>query len=88
MSYGSAMEDVSYFLGSSMVPDERRRCEKDLLRKYLAQLNGEDEEKLGWDQAWLQIRRGACFGLLQAVYAAILCIVSNQHLSQQLLTLI
>lgn len=63
------MEDVSYFMGSSLTPDNRRACEKELLMAYVAELNGDGPVKLDWGSAWRQYRRGSMFGVLQAVYA-------------------
>jgi len=46
------LRDVSYFLTMAVDPDDRRRCERDMLRLYLDALRGGGGPDIGFDEAW------------------------------------
>jgi hypothetical protein len=68
---GKPLNDVAYFLGAGLVPETRRRVERDIVRAYhdaLAQ-SGID---LGWDRAWDEYRRGTFAGFGVTVIASMI----------------
>ncbi len=54
--------DVGYHLASALTIDDRRRCENDLLRHYLAELAAGGVTPPSWDDAWRGVRRGIVYG--------------------------
>jgi hypothetical protein len=46
------LRDVSYFLTMTVEPDDRRRCERDLLRLYLDVLRAAGGADIAFDDAW------------------------------------
>lgn len=69
---GSAMDDVAYFLGGGLLPEDRRTSERALVREYLERLRAAGVEGYGWDDCWEDYRRGTWGGLLMAVAASML----------------
>jgi hypothetical protein len=69
VSLGAALSDVSYFLGGSLLPDQRRQHEENLVRTYLDRLGSLGVE-LDWDRGWLDYRRYAFAGLIMAMFAS------------------
>ena len=67
--HGPAMGDVSYFLGAGLLPDDRRRVERELVEAY-----GDAVEGYGvvidrqW--MWLQYRRDTFAGIIMSVVAS------------------
>lgn len=66
---GPGVADVSYVLGAGLLPDDRRRNERDLLARYVEGLAAAGID-LGGDDAWWQYRRTAPAGLVMAVFAS------------------
>jgi Phosphotransferase enzyme family len=67
--HGLGITDVSYFLGAGVVPDERRRIERELVDQYghaLAHYGVEVDA----EQLWLQYRRDAFAGIVMSVIAS------------------
>lgn len=71
VSIGPALSDVSYFLGGSLLPDDRAKHEEDLVRHYLDRLRATGVD-LAWDDAWSDYRRFAFGGLIMAIMASML----------------
>ena len=69
VSLGAALSDVSYFLGGSLLPDVRRKHERDLVKLYADRLAGLGVA-LEWDQCWDDYRRYAFAGLIMAMFAS------------------
>lgn len=69
VTLGAGLSDVSYFLGGSLLPDARRRHERDLVRAYWDRLGGLGVD-LDWDQCWTDYRRYAFAGLIMAMFAS------------------
>jgi hypothetical protein len=69
VSLGSGMLDVSYFLGGSLLPEDRRKAETDLVRGYHDRLTSQGVE-LSWDDCWREYRRNAFAGLTMAIIAS------------------
>jgi hypothetical protein len=56
--------DVANFLVGALSVEDRRRCEKDLLRNYLGRLAAHGGPTLPWDDAWDDYRRHILNGLI------------------------
>ncbi|MEZ5215252.1 MAG: phosphotransferase [Ilumatobacteraceae bacterium] len=68
---GNAMMDLGYMIGGSFEPAQRAAVEADLLRDYVARMNGRGVD-YGWDVAWRDYRLGALWGVVMTVIATIL----------------
>ena len=69
VSIGAALSDVSYFLGGSLLPDQRRQHEEQLVRGYLDRIRSMGVD-MDWDRCWLDYRRYAFAGLIMAMFAS------------------
>jgi hypothetical protein len=68
---GSGLADVSYFIGSALLPEDRRDHESSLVRAYHWHLaNGGVE--LAWDDCWAGYRRYSLDGVVMGVTASML----------------
>ena len=67
--HGLGITDVSYFLGAGVMPDGRRRIERDLVDQYGQALAhyGVDVDS---DHLWMQYRRDAYAGVVMSVIAS------------------
>ena len=72
VTVGSAMQDVSYFIGAGLREEDRRPAEDGLVRRYHAALVAAGVDDLTWEQCWLDYRRGTFAGLVMAVAASML----------------
>ncbi len=70
-SVGCALQDVSYYMGTSLLPDDRRQVEDDLIRLYFDGLSGYDID-FSWDDCWHYYRHYAPAGLIMAVIASMI----------------
>ena len=70
--YGPPLSDAAYFLGASLLEEDRRKHEEDLLRAYYDQLVAGGITGLSWDRCWQDYRRYTFSGLLMAMAAAML----------------
>jgi hypothetical protein len=70
VSYGYALADLSYFMGGSLLPDDRVANEEALVRQYHEGLTARGVD-LSWDSCWESYRRYAFDGLLMAVTASV-----------------
>ena len=68
---GCALNDASYFMGTSLTPEHRANEERGLLKHYLEVLRGYGVD-LGWDACWNLYRRYAPAGLHMAVVASMI----------------
>jgi hypothetical protein len=68
---GHGVSDVSYFLGGSLLVDDRRAHERELLARYRTKLAAHGVE-LSEDDAWIAYRRTAFAGLNMAIIASML----------------
>lgn len=71
VKYGPALSDVAYFIGSALLPEERRNHETTLVRDYHARLAATGVE-MSWDNCWAGYRRYGYDGLLMAILASML----------------
>lgn len=69
---GPGISDLSYFIGASLMPDARRRHEKDLVRLYHYRLVAAGVDSLSWEECWTEYRRYAFAGLIMAIAASML----------------
>ncbi|MEX0767453.1 MAG: aminoglycoside phosphotransferase family protein [Microthrixaceae bacterium] len=69
VSYGYPLADLAYFIGGSLLQEDRAEAEEALVRQYLAGL-GEHGVQLSWHDCWEWYRRYAFEGLLMAVMAS------------------
>jgi hypothetical protein len=69
VSLGAALSDVSYFLGGSLLPEDRRAHEESLVQGYFDRIRSLGVE-MDWDQCWLDYRRYAFAGLIMAIFAS------------------
>ncbi len=71
-THGPALQDVAYFIGAGLRPDERRAVEGELVRGYHAGLVAAGVSDFGWEACWRAYRRGTWLGLIMAVAASML----------------
>lgn len=71
ISLGCAFNDVSYFMGTSLLPDDRANNEEALLKLYLDVLKSYGVE-MKWNKAWAMYRHYAPAGLIMAVIASMI----------------
>ncbi len=71
ISLGCAFNDLSYFMGTSLIPDDRAANEEALVKLYLDVLKSYGVT-MKWDQAWNLYRRYAPAGLIMAVIASMI----------------
>lgn len=71
ISLGCAFNDVSYFMGTSLLPEDRAANEEALLRHYLAVLKSCGVD-VNWNNAWALYRHYAPAGLIMAVIASMI----------------
>ena len=72
LGLGAGVADVAYFLGASLLPEERRSHEKALVREYHAHLVAGGIEGYGWDACFEDYRRNTFGGIVMAVVASML----------------
>lgn len=71
VSVGRGVADLSYFLGGSLLPDDRRAHERELLERYCGRLATHDVA-LDLDECLAQYRRFAFSGMNMAILASML----------------
>lgn len=70
--HGPALNDVAYFIGAGLLPDDRVDVEEDLVRDYHRGLVAAGVQDYDWDRCWRDYRRGTWAGLVMAVAASML----------------
>ena len=71
VSMGCALNDVSYFMGTSLASAQRAAAERDLLKHYLSALRAYGPAP-DWSTCWRLYRRHAPAGLHMAVVASMI----------------
>ena len=71
ISVGCGMADVSYFLGTSLLTQNRLNNEHDLVKHYLEVL-ASYKVNFGWNECWRHYRANAPAGLVMAVIASMI----------------
>jgi hypothetical protein len=69
---GPGLTDASYFLGAGLLPEDRRKHERDLIREYHRALVAGGVESYDWDACWTDYRRFSFGGLVMAMAASML----------------
>jgi aminoglycoside phosphotransferase (APT) family kinase protein len=69
---GPGPEDLAYFLGASLLPEDRERLERGLVETYHAELGALGVRDYPLAACWADYRRGAWGGLVMAFAAAML----------------
>jgi hypothetical protein len=68
---GAGVVDVSYFLGSGLLIDERRAEEEGLVRRYHAALVAAGVDDYPWQTCWDEYRIFALAGLVSVVFSSV-----------------
>jgi len=84
--WGPPLADASYFLGAGLMPDDRRRHERPLLRLYYDALRARGVDGFSWERCWRDYRRYAFSGFLIAV-AASMVVVQTERGDEMFLTM-
>lgn len=71
VAFACALNDAAYFMGTSLIPEERMNSEKELLRQYFDELQTYDVN-LSWDDCWRLYCHHAPAGLIMAVIASMI----------------
>jgi hypothetical protein len=69
---GGGLADVAYFMGASLLPEDRRRNEEALVREYHAQLLEGGVGGYSWDQCFHDYRQSTFGGVVMAVVASMI----------------
>ena len=72
--WGPPAFDASYFLGAGLSVDDRRKAERELLRRYHEGLRAGGITDYGWDDLWRDYRRYAWGGFLMALGASMMVV--------------
>jgi hypothetical protein len=70
VTWGPAMSDVSYFIGSGLSVEDRRAAEEQLVRLYHGELVRQGIREFGWEQCWEGYRRQSFGGILMIMAAS------------------
>ena len=72
VSIGIGTDDVAYFLGAGLLPDDRRTHERDLVARYYEGLLARGVRDYSWETCWDDYRRFSLSGLQMAVIASMI----------------
>ncbi|MCH8813973.1 MAG: phosphotransferase [Chloroflexi bacterium] len=72
ITFGSPMTDVAYFMGSGLIPEDRRAVERGIVAEYHAELGKNGIEDYDWDRCWEDYRRGVFTGIFMMVVASMM----------------
>lgn len=72
ITLGNPLSDVAYFLGAGLLPEVRRRAEKDLVRTYHDALVQAGVGDYPFERCWSDYRRGAFAGFAVTVIASMM----------------
>jgi hypothetical protein len=70
VALGPALADIAYFMGASLLPDDRRASEQALLRDYHSALVAGGVPDFSWEQCFRDYRRSTFSGVVMAVVAS------------------
>jgi ecdysteroid kinase len=85
--WGPPAFDASYFLGAGLPVDDRRRHERELVRRYHEGLRAGGVTDYSWDALWLDYRRYAFGGFLMALGASMM-VVQTERGDEMFMTMI
>jgi aminoglycoside phosphotransferase (APT) family kinase protein len=69
---GPPMNDVAYFLGAGLLPEDRRPAEERIVRDYHRALAAAGVEDYQWEQCWTDYRKGTFSGFGVTVIASMI----------------
>ncbi len=69
---GPPMNDVAYFLGAGLLPEDRRGAEDSIVRDYHAALIAAGVRGYEWDRCWTDYRKGSFSGFGVTVIASMI----------------
>jgi hypothetical protein len=72
LGLGAALADVAYFMGASLLPEDRRTNEETLVREYHDRLRADGVQSYSWNQCFHDYRRNTFGGIVMAVVASML----------------
>jgi hypothetical protein len=72
VALGAGASDASYFLGASLLTEDRRTHEEALMRTYHDDLCSGGVEGYGWDDCWRDYRLSAFAGVVMSVVASMI----------------
>ena len=72
VTLGPPMNDVAYFLGAGLLPDDRRPVEEGIVRDYHERLLATGVTGFDWSDCWQAYRRGVFAGFGVTVIASML----------------
>ena len=72
LGLGAGVADVAYFMGASLLPEQRHSHEEALVREYHGQLLAGGVEGYSWTQCFEDYRRNTFGGIVMAVVASML----------------
>jgi hypothetical protein len=72
VGWGPVMTDAAYFIGGSLLTEDRRTHEEQLLRRYHHALRGHGVRDFSWEQCWAGYRRECFLGLLMVLAPAVI----------------
>ena len=78
VTWGPALLDASYFLGSGLSIEDRRTHEEDLIRGYHEALLANGAKGFDWDTCWSEYRRQCFHGLLMVIAPAMLVVRTDR----------
>lgn len=64
------LNDVAYFISSSLPADTRKDVEEDILRAYHEGLTNAGVKNFGWEDCWLAYRKASLYGFIMAIGSA------------------
>ncbi len=72
VSWGPVMTDAAYFIGGSLLLEDRRLHEKTLVREYWEALHAHGVRGFEWEQCWEEYRRQVFLGIVMTVAPAMI----------------
>jgi hypothetical protein len=72
IALGPGLADASYFLGASLLTEDRRAHEQDLVRAYFDHLCAAGIRDYTWDDCWREYRRQTFAGVVMSVVASMI----------------
>jgi hypothetical protein len=72
IALGPGLGDAAYFLGASLLTEDRRVHERDLIRTYYDDLCTAGVSGYSWDDCWREYRRQTFAGVVMSVVASML----------------
>lgn len=72
LKLGRPLNDVAYFLGAGLLPEDRKAAEENIVRGYHQRLLAAEIKDFDWDACWQAYRRATFSGFAVTVVASVL----------------